>query len=334
MSNFSTLEESIRWIAAESGRNPERDRADIIDSINDARRLFYTVYQRVHLDFYIEGCVAVQKFCEQCNNCPDTYLGITLPAEVEQVEALWTGCAPVPLYDKWVEYRTFVRGKDSCLTKGIDKGGDHPTQADIPCGKCAKLKFTATDKADCGKIITVRYFDASKEERIEHIALSLDGLCIEGVASSIAKPGGIVLPVGVVGGVIIQDSNSGLRLGSLNPKITVPSFRRLKLTGVCEGELVAFRATRKFTELYWNWDVVEVGGEQKLALIEAYRYNKLIGTGSGDPAWTAKAKLHLDNLTQYIAGSNMRSDGATVTRRIDLFPHGWRDGNRLIKNRR
>lgn len=334
MSNFATMEEAIGWIAAESGRHPERDRASIVDSINDARRLFYTVYQRVHLDFYIEGCVAVQKFCEQCNGCPETYLGITLPSEVEQVEALWTGCSPVPLYDKWVEYRTFVRSSNSCLTKGIDKGGDHPIQADIPCGKCAKLKFSATDKADCGKIITVRYKDASNEERTDRISLALDGTCIDGLASHVARPGGIVLPVGMQGGVIVQDANSGLNLGSLNPKLTVPSFRRLKITGACEGELVAFRATRKFTELYWNWDVIETGGEQKLALIEAYRYNKLIGTGSGDPAWTAKAKLHLDNLTQYIAGSNMRSDGANATRRIDLFPHGWRNGSRLIKNRR
>lgn len=335
MSNYSTLEESINWIASESGRHPERDRRKIVEDINDARRLFYTVYQRVHLDFYIEGCVAVQKFCENCNvSCPETYLGITLPAEVEQVEALWTGCAPVPLYDKWVEYRTFVRSSNSCLTKGIDRGGDFPIQADIECGKCAKLKFSATDKEDCGKVITVRYKDAAKEERTEHIALALDGNCITGDASSVARPGGIVLPVGLVGGVLVQDANSGFSLGRLNPKLTVPAFRRLKLSGVVEGELVAFRATRKFTELHWNWDVVEVGGEQKLALIEAYRYNKLIGTGSGDPAWQAKAKMHLDNLTQYIAGSNMRSDGANVTRRIELFKSGWRQGNRLNSNRR
>lgn len=336
MSSYSTLEEAVNWIAAESGRHPERNRSQIVDDINDARRLFYTIYQRVRLDFYVEGCVAVQCFCEKCNNCtePEKYTGVTLPAELEQLEALWTGCAPVPLYDKWVEYRTFVRNSNTCLTKGIDQGGDFPLQADIPCGQCSLLKFTATDKTDCGKEVFVRYLDSNNEERTEHIKLSLEGSCIESAASSVARPGGIVLPVGLQGGVIVQDAKSGKCLGRLNPKITVPAFRRVKLTGVKEGDFVAFRATRKFTELHWNWDVVEVGGEQKLALIEAYRYNKLIGTGSGDPAWTAKAKLHLDNLTQYIAGSNMRSDGATVTRRIELFPHGWRDGNRLIKQRR
>lgn len=335
MSSYSTLEEAITWIASESGKHPERDRSSIVDSINDARRLFYTVYQRIRLDFYIEGCVAVQKFCEPCSNCPtpETYLGITLPADVEQVEALWTGCAAVPLYDKWVEYRTYL-GSNSCLTKGIDKGGDFPIQSDIPCGRCSKLKFTAIDKADCGKIITVRYRDVNNEERTDHITLALDGLCTESSAQRVARPGGIVLPVGLVGGVIVQDADTGKALGRLSPKITVPTFRRLKLTGVSEGDIVAFRATRKFTELHWNWDVVEVGGEQKLALIEAYRYNKLIGTGSGDPAWTAKAQLHMNNLTQYIAGSNMRSDGATVTRRIDLFPHGWTQRNRLNKTKR
>lgn len=336
MSNYSTLEEAITWIAAESGKHAERDRQSIVDSINDARRLFYTIYQKVHLDFYIEGCVAVQKFCEPCNNCPtpDTYLGITLPSDIEQAEALWTGCAAVPLYDKWVEYRTYRHSSSNCIARATDKGGDFPLQADISCGKCAKLKFSAIDRADCGKVITVRYIDSNNEEKTEHIALQLEGNCIQGEAREVSRPGGIVLPVGLVGGVIVQDQHTGRALGRLNPKITVPVFRRMKMSGVSEGELVAFRATRKFTELHWNWDVVEVGGEQKLALIEAYRYNKLIGTGSGDPAWTQKASIHMANLTQYIAGSNLRSDGATVTRRIELFPHGWNQRNRLIRNRR
>lgn len=336
MSSYSTLEEAIGWIAAESGRHPERDRSAIVDSINDARRLFYTVYQKVRLDFYIEGCVQVQCFCEPCTGCttPSTYMGIVLPADVEQVEALWTGCAAVPLYDKWVEYRTFRRSSDSCLTKGIDKGGDFPIQSDIVCGKCAKLKFTALDKVDCGKLVTVQYIDSNREMKMEQVPLALDGACISGEAREVYRPGGIVLPVGMQGGVIVQDSITGKELARLNPKITVPAFRRLKLSGVNAGEFVAFRGTRKFHELHWNYEVLEVGGEQKLALLEAYRYNKLISTGSGDPAWQGKAKMHLDNLTQYIAGSNMRSDGATVTRRVELFPHGWRDGNRLIKNRR
>lgn len=336
MSNYATIEEAIHWMAEETGKNPIRDRAVLLRDINDARRVFYTLYQKVRLDFYIEGCVAVQEFCEPCINCdvPKTYLGIALPADVEQVEALWTGCQAIPLYDRWVEYRTFRRSSDSCLTKGIDMGGDHPIQADISCGQCAKLKFSAVDEADCGKLITVSFRDAGYEARTERIKLAMDGTCIETPAYSLDRPGGIVLPVGLTGGVVVQNATDGRFLGRLHPKITVPSFRRLKLAGVCAGDHVAFRATRKFTELYWDWDVIELGGEQKLALIEAYRYNKLIGSGSADPAWVNKANIHFQNVSQYIAGSNMRSDGATVTRRIDLFDPEIKHRNKLWKQRR
>lgn len=334
MSNLATVEEAVSWLASEMGSHPVRNRASIIEALNDARRVFYTLYQRVHLDFYIEGCVAVQEFCQPCAGCADTYLGISLPPEIEQVEALWIGCQPIPLYDKWVEYRTFVRSSNSCLTKGIDKGGDFPLQADIPCGRCALLKFIATDPSDCGKIVTVRFRDASNEERLERATLAMDGSAIETPASSVCRPGGIVLPVGLNGGVIVQDGITGMALGRLHPKITVPSMRRLKLTSGCKGDHVAFRATRKFTEVYWDYDVIEVGGEQKLALLEAHRYNKMVSTGSGDPAWQAKAKMHLENLTQYIAGSNMRSDGATVTRYIDIFGKSIKHRNGLLKSRR
>lgn len=336
MSNYTTMEEAIHWMAEEQGKNPDRDRVGLVRDINDARRVFYTLYQKVRLDFHIEGCVAVQEFCVPCINCdtPETYLGISLPAEIEQLEALWTGCQSVPLYDKWVEYKTFRRSSDSCLTKGIDMGGDWPIQADIPCGQCAKLKFTATDQSDCGKVVTVRYRDAGYEHRTQRIPLSMDGQCIETPAYSVDRPGGIVLPVGLNGGVLVTNATDGQPFGTLHPKITVPTFRRHKLAGVCKGDHVAFRATRKYTELYFDWDVIEVGGEQKLALIEAHRYNKLIGSGSADPAWIAKANVHFQNVSQYIAGSNMRSDGATVTRRIDLFDPEIRHRNTLWKSRR
>lgn len=320
MSSYASVEQALGWLAAETGKDVTRNREELLTVLNDARALLYTIYQRVRLDFYIEGCVAVQEFCQPCLSCSDTpatYLGISLPAEIEQVETLFAGTCPVPLYDKWVEYRTYIRGSGGCL-KGIDMGGDYPIQGDIDCGKCAKLKFTAIAQEDCGKIITVRYRDNGYEERQEHIKLAMEGLCIEAQASSLARPGGIVLPTGMKGGVIVQNAVDGRCLGRLSPRLTVPSFRRMKLTGICAGSHVAFRATRKFTEVFWDWEVIELGGEGKLALLEAYRYNKNNGVNSADPAWIQKSKIHLDNVTQYIAGANMRSDGATGIKRINL----------------
>lgn len=320
MSGYATVEESLVWLAEETG--PSKPRADQLVNLNDARRLFYTVHQRLRLDFFIEACFCVKTFCQSCFTCGEgtdaVYTGISLPNEMEQVEASWANDRPIPLYDKWFEYKHGVKLSNNSYLKFIDMGGDYPLESDWECGKCAKLKFIALDQADCGKVVTVKYVAPGGEDRMEKIALTAEGNCIEGIAEKIHRPGGIVLPVGLVGGVLVQEATTGQLLARLHPRITVPSFRRLKLTGICCGQQIYVRATRKYTELYFDWEVVET--DNKLAILDAFRYLKAMSIQSTDPGWMQKATLYMKNVENYLAGSNYRSDGGGTVRRINLLP--------------
>lgn len=328
MSGYATVQEALVWLGDETGQKPRQEQ---LVNLNDARRLLYTVYQRLRLDFHIEACFCVKTFCQSCFTCGDdgivTYDGISLPNEMEQIEAAWANSRPIPMYDKWFEYKNGLKLSEGSQLRFIDMGGDYPLEDDWACGTCVKLKFMALDGKDCGKLVTVKYINPDGEDRMEQIPLTTEGNCIEGSVSKMHRPGGIVLPVGLSGGVLVQDSITGKLLARLHPRITVPSFRRLKLTGTCCGSQVYVRATRKYTELYFDWEVIET--DNKLALLDAYRYLKTIGLNSSDPTWLQKAAAYMSNVEAYLSGGNLRSDGASTIRNIQLLTQeGRRSGLR------
>lgn len=319
MSGYATVQESVGWLESESGT---KNRITALGHLNDARRLFYTVHQRLRLDFYIEACFLVDDFCQKCFSCGDhidnTFVGISLPNEMEQVEAAWANSRPIPLYDKWMEYKNGVKLSEGSQLRFIDMGGDYPLERDWGCSTCARLKFIAVDPADCGKVVTVKYKNSDEADKLDQLALSTEGVCTENDVRTLARPGGIVLPTNLSGGVLVQDAHTGKLLARLHPRISVPSFRRLKLTGTCCGNQVYVRATRKYTELYFDWEVVET--DNKLAIIDAYRYLKTIGLNSSDPTWLQKAAAYMSNVEAYLSGANSRSDGASTIKYINLLP--------------
>ena len=319
MSGYATVKEALGWLESDVG---SKDRRTLLEYLNDARRLFYTVHQRLRLDFYSEACFCVDDFCQHCFSCGDntegTFVGISLPNEMEQVEAAWVNSRPIPLYDKWMEYKHGLKLSEGSQLRFIDVGGDYPLERDWGCNRCVKLKFIAIDPDDCGKQVTVKYTAPGGTEKLEHIGLTLEGNCVESHVEKLARPGGIVLPPGLVGGVLVQDAESGKLLARLHPRISVPSFRRLKLTGTCCGNQVYVRATRKYTELYFDWEVVET--DNKLAILDAHRYLRIMSNNSSDPTWLQKAAAHMSNVEGYLSGANSRSDGASTIRNINLLP--------------
>lgn len=335
MSGYATVEESLLWVGEDIG--PSKPRPERLTKLNDARRLFYSIHQRLRLDFYIEACFCIKDFCQSCYTCGNgeevVYSGISLPNEMQQVEAAWINDRPIPMYDKWYEYQHGIKSNNNSYLKFIDMGGDFPLESDWDCGKCAKLKFIALDGADCGKKVTVKYVAPGGDEKFEEVTLTSEGNCIEGVAEKLHRPGGIVLPTGLAGGVMVQDALTGQLLARLHPRITVPAFRRLKLTGVCDGGQVNVRATRKYTELYFDWEVVET--DNKLALLDAVRYLKAMSIPSTDPGWKASAQVYLQNVEKYLSGDNSRSDGGSTVKRINILPaENRRSGLRMRRHTR
>jgi hypothetical protein len=321
---YASTKQAIDWLASDMGRKADRDRAEILIRLNDVRRLFYSIYQKIRLNFYSEACFPVKMLYEKGQNGPQTYPGITLPQEMEQIEAIWSGVTPLPIYNNWYEYKGSIKSGLSQIPRSIDMGGDHPLPIDWNPELAVHPKFIATDVADCGKIVSVSFVDSNNENVREDLKLSTDGVATTGWAKSIRRPGGIVLPTDLVGGVMVQDAATSAFLGHLAPSNTIPAFRRLKLTGTCEGECVQVRATRKYADVFYDWEVVET--DNKLAIVEAYRYLKIMEVNSSDAQWLAKARVHIENATQYLAGDNYRSDGASTVRKLNL--------NARVRNRR
>ena len=316
---FASTKQGIAWLAQDMGRKPDRDREEVLNRLNDVRRLFYTLFQRIRLNFYIEACFPVKTMYENCTgeDCEaKTYAGITLPQDMEQIEAIWSGVTPLPIYNNWYEYKQGIKSELSQKPRSIDMGGDHPLPIDWKPSLGVHPKFIGTSNQDNGKIISVSYINQNREITSEQLPLMDSGIGTTGIARGIRRPGGIVLPSDLVGGVVVQDSMTGAFLGHLHPKVSVPAFRRIKLTGLCEGDFVAVRATRRYAEVYYDWEVIET--DNKLAIMEAYRYLKIMEVNSSDAQWLAKARVHLENATQYLAGDNYRSEGSATIRRLNI----------------
>lgn len=314
---ITSVKRALEWVAKETGRSVEKDRAELLDKLNDARRLFYSLNQRIRLDFHIEACFPVQTFFEPCGGCecPQTYLGVTLPQEMEQVEAAWAGTQPITIYNRWLEYQDGIQGRGNSL-KMVDVGNDFPLQIDWEPGKCIKPAFVATNNKDFNKKVTVSFTNANGEERTETITLCQAGSTITSEAMTIKRPGGIVLPPDLVGAIEVFDCMGGKHLGYLSAAVEVPAFRRVKIVDACCGALVRIRGTRRYTDVQFDWEVIET--DNKLAILEALRYLEIMAVKSSDAQWLAKARNHMDNVIQYLGGDNLRDEGPTVVRRFDF----------------
>lgn len=317
--SYIQAREALEWIAAEKGRSVDGNRKELITYLNDARRLFYSIFQKVRLDAHIEACFLVKEFyepCIECNGSPATYLGITLPPEMEQVEAAWIGTTPITSYNKWMEYQDGIKGKGSSL-KMIDMGNDYPLQIDWNPSKCIKPVFVPINSSDVGKEVVVNFLDSNNESRMERLRLSGSGSATTSEVRSFKRPAGIVLPPNLAGGIEVYDCIGGANLGFLHPKISIPSFRRMKVTDVCCGSTIQVRGLRRFTEIEFDWEVVET--DNKLAILEALRYLAIMSVNSSDAQWIAKARMHMDNLTNYLGGDNLRDEGPTTVRHMDFL---------------
>jgi hypothetical protein len=329
---YASIQQALEWFAEARGKSVTSHRKELLTKINDARRFIYSLNQRIRLDFHLEACFEAKTYYEPCVNCADapaTYVGITLPQEMEAVEAIWGGTTPMPIYNKWVEYDEGIKGRGDPL-KAIDMGNDFPIQIEwSPCS-CIKPVFMATSQADCGKEIVVSFKDSLNQHKTERLKLATTGTTTTSEVKSIDRPGGIVLPA-LESGVEVYDCIGGSYLGFYHPKTSIPAFRRMKITGVCCGQTVRVRASRKFTELEFNWEVIET--DNKLALLEAMRYLDIMTVNSSDAQWLAKARMHAENVINFLGGDNLRNEGPTVVRRFD-FLGGMTRRSKLMSRRR
>ncbi len=319
---FGTL---LEWIAGPSGKTVRDNRCELVTLANRIRQHTYLLYETIPLHLDGEECFQVEEFPLDCN-CSEVYHGITLPVEYETVEAIWRNDVPIKLFDKWREYRTGIKDACSCRLSATDIESFFPTERELaPCGTCCHVKFKAENCDDEGKILTVRYIDSTGHEKEDLIELANHYVKTSKRVLMIKPRGGVVLPKGMIGSIIVADENDRI-LSNYSPFESVPSYRRLKINGVCCGDQVLVKASRRFHPLFFDTDVIET--DNRLAYEEFAKFFRFNDSKSTDPAELAKAQNHAINGQKYLLGEKSRHRGKGTISQVRLN-HGPKNRSAL-----
>lgn len=327
---FTTLGQALKWIEEPFGMTVKENHCELVDKLNRIRQHFHLLYGEVDLFMNGEECLTIQEFPLDCN-CRETYLGITIPPEYEAIEAIWKNDVPIKMYDKWREYRDGIKSTCSCKLEMYDMEEFFPTEREIsPCGASTFIKMKAENPDDYGKIAIIRYKDANGQQNEDEIKLGEGYVRTSRQVKRINPRGGVILPNDLVGAVFIAEEN-GRILSEYSPSQTVPSFRRLKITGVCKGDQVLVKANRRFTPLYFDTDVIET--DNRLAIEECARYFRYNDNTSGSQIYEQKSATHAANAKFYLLGEKGRHRGHATISQLRLS-HGPKNRSGLSRNRR
>lgn len=318
----------LRWLERPTGKTLSANRSELVTMANRVRKHFYLLYEKVQMFMDFEQCVCVQEFVEDCRSCEKKFYGITLPAGVQQIEGLVVSGTPVSLQNHWRGYQSGIIAR-KCKTESYDLGSGYCTERDF--GGCPfPIKLMAKDPQDCGKKVRVSYFDINGTEASEEITLGVEYHATEGAAIGFQRPGGVILPADLKGGVVIALCNEqSTILSEYLPWENIPNYHRIRINGVCARDAVLIRGSRKYHDLWFDTDVVETDNE--LAIEQAALGFKFRDSQSADPSFLGKAAAHFASAREYLIGEKARDEGGGVVRQ---FMIGSRKINRSRLSRR
>jgi len=302
--NQTTLATFLKWIERPFQTTVEKDRPYLIDMANLIREKMYNAYQEYEIEVDVEECFQVQRFC-QCGQCESEYMGITLPSYMNTVEAAWFLNTPITLYSKWRESKVGLKTSANCLIASYDRPGFYPTERDLsPCGAADVIQFLARSPLDSNKKVRIVYESDRGEETTEEISLQSGAwMGTNGLVRYIKS---VILPPSLKSGVDIRQATGGRVLSNYSPFETVPSYKRIKLTGVCDKAVVVIRASRNFTPLWDDYDIVETGNRE--AVDNAARHLFYSNSGA-EGGMIQKSEYHRGLFMNAIKGEQSRDIG-------------------------
>lgn len=247
---YATLRQAHEFIQSGYGEcNPEK----LTKAVNKIRNHFYNWYDKMALFLDATECFRVKEFCLDCNDCNDTYQGVTLPRDFLNVEAMWWNDYPIRLQSDWREYQVGISPECDCRLQKIDMPGTYSTIADLR--KPSRLTFRSFNKEDAGKRLVINGTVAGAPVKVE-LQLGLLPQTTELEFDSINKAGGIIKDM--TAGRVVIAAEDGRVLGIYEPDETVPTYKRIKITGLPHGcEAVNIRAARRYYPVFGNDDLVE-----------------------------------------------------------------------------
>lgn len=314
---YTTLGTLLKWLEVPAGKTVRDNRAELVDLANDIRQHFYMLYEKVQMFMDLEECFCVQKFTHHCDPCGARFNGITLPSYIQQIEGMKVSGLPVTLFNKWREYYAGFVARSGCRVESEDLGDGFCTERDI--GDCPfPVKILIKNPRDCSKSVRFSYYDVNNHECTEEFQLSTAYVATQTPLVRFKHPAGIVFSAPLEGGAVIAlCDHKGTIISEVYPGEVIPCLRRVRLANVCENDVVQLRASRRYTPLYFDHDIVETDNKQ--AFIEMALSFKFTRSQSTDPQVLQKGAWHEGRSKAYLLGEKARDEGGGVVRRVNLL---------------
>ena len=259
-----TLADAGPLMAKAMGFSWDTDRREVVEYLNKFRLLLFTDYDKFKLFDDSFHCLCVQTFASECG---DPYQGFTLPADILGVEAVYSYGVPLKIRSRWRESHTGIGVSDLGRIEAVQLAETFATERDLV--KLSKLKVFTEHENDNNKTIYLEVIDASHKQKRIAFKLVSDGFSVLPV--TIRKILSVSMPSGRTGSIkLMQDD--GYELSEYTPWESVPTYRRMKVKSWECPSTVVVQGTKKFTNIYFDHDIVEVGNQ--LIIEAAGRYFK------------------------------------------------------------
>ena len=300
--NPTTVEVAGPIMAKAVGLRWADNRAETVDYLNKYRQLLYTLYPQYGLFDDVFHCVCLEDFTHGCVAGAD-YRGFTLPEDVDGVEAVWKYGVPLTLHTRWRESHTGIGVGTGAIGRlgAVLMAEQFCTERDITT--TSRLKIYTEHPDDNGKCVVIEGIASNGKKVKTRYTLVGDGMAVSRVSYS--KILSVTLPSCRVGALHLME-NGGRVLSIYTPCETVPLYRRMKVPAGCNDTTVLVQGNKRFRDIYFDHDIVEVGN--RLIIEAAGRYFKY-GENTTDQKEIKRADRDLATLDTLLRGDIARQQG-------------------------
>lgn len=304
--NPTTVDRAGPIVGEAYGLKWPEDRPEIVTALNRVRNFWHNLYREQPLFDDLFYCFCTTTFNERCQGgrpCYGRYQGFTLPRDVASVQGVWENGESLTMRSRWREVLTGI-GLCGPRIEVLEMAEQFSTERD-PKEITALKIFTERDE-DAGKKVTISAIDADWKTVKLEFTLKSDSWAT--VDSKIREIRDISLPVGRKGSITLAQED-GYELSFYDPTETVPSYRRFKITSSSCPAIVKVQCTRRFIDIYFDSDVVEIG--DRLVLEAGARYFKYKDS-STDAVQIKTAEYHRAGMEKELAGLVARHKGHAI----------------------
>lgn len=288
-------------MAKAMGFSWDQDRREVIDYLNKYRLLLSSEYDKFKLFDDTFHCICVNTFKSECGEC---YQGFTLPPDVLGAEAVYSYGLPLTLRSRWRESHTGQGVKSLGRVEAVLMAESFATERDLT--KITKVKIYTEDEKDNGKKVYLEVIDASNKQRRIAFTLLFDGFAVSPV--KVRKILSVSMPSGRSGSLKLMQED-GYELSEYTPWETVPVYRRMKVNSQKCPSTVLLQGTRKFINIYFEHDIVEVGNA--LIIESAGKFFKY-GETTTDQKELQTAEYHKNKMDGYLRSEIARHRGNAI----------------------